>query len=278
MFANPVPGYIHPMDWVRPTGNIEMKINRGCKEHVAAGVGCALDIGNKQTGAPVYSMAAGKVTSRYIQNTPGLIGHGALIIRVTHADGWSTGYAHLQAFSVALGAIVTRGQQIGVLGATGYGITGPHLHTDAKLNNVAQDLWPLLDQNGADMIQGTWVSHISNKKATAVAGARFRDKPTLTSTVLATLPAGAIVLPVASVNSVAVNGSTLWYAAIMDTADANSTPDTLGYLHSSTLSALSPIESFGYTQAQVDAAVAKAKADATAANEAKWESWVTTHP
>jgi murein DD-endopeptidase MepM/ murein hydrolase activator NlpD len=146
MFATPVPGYLHPMGWQRPAGNLEFVVTRGCFEHVKSGVGCALDIGNARQGAPVYALAPGTVYERRVQSTPG-VGFGALIMRVRHANGWTSGYAHLQSFSVGINAIVKKGQQIGVLGATGQGISGPHLHTDVKLNGVARDLWPLLDQN-----------------------------------------------------------------------------------------------------------------------------------
>lgn len=245
MFATPVPGYLHPMGWQRPAGNLEFVVTRGCKEHVATGVGCALDIGNARQGAPVYAMQAGKVTSRYIQNTPGQVGHGALIMRVTHADGWSSGYAHLQSFSVGLNAIVGKGQQIGVLGATGYGITGPHLHTDVKLNGVARDLWPLLDQNiapvGDEMLQGTNPIQLNNK-VTSVLGAntRFRASPAVgTTPVLAIYGAGTVFTPDWEVTGTAVNGNAQWYGGW------GGTPKGLefGYLHTSVVAPLTPWES-----------------------------------
>lgn len=48
-------------------------------------------------------------------------------IRVSHADGWSTLYAHCSAAYVQAGDIVTMGQKIALVGATGE-VTGPHLH------------------------------------------------------------------------------------------------------------------------------------------------------
>lgn len=50
-------------------------------------------------------------------------------IRVRHADGWETGYAHLSRYAKGLkaGQRVSQGQVIGYVGSTGAS-TGPHLH------------------------------------------------------------------------------------------------------------------------------------------------------
>lgn len=48
-------------------------------------------------------------------------------IVVDHGNGYSTMYAHLQAFSVSTGDTVSQGQKIGEMGSTGWS-TGPHLH------------------------------------------------------------------------------------------------------------------------------------------------------
>lgn len=46
---------------------------------------------------------------------------------IKHADGLYTGYAHQSRIDVSVGQNVTKGQQIGLMGATGP-VTGPHLH------------------------------------------------------------------------------------------------------------------------------------------------------
>lgn len=296
MFGNPVPGYIHPKSWVRPAGNTDFRQSQTCSDHLARGAGCAQDISNQREGSPVLAMEAGKVTSRYIQNTPGKVGHGSLIMRVTGAgrlDGggyWSQGYAHLQSFSVPLGTIVTRGQQIGIVGSTG-APGQPHLHCDVKHhtsaapNGVAKDLWPLLDQNiippgGSDdvNIKGTWKANVTNKRATTVASARLRAEPSTAAVILGTYPAGTAVYPFAVVDGQAVNGSTEWFMACMDTADAAAAPDVIGYFHASTLTNWSAVESSGFTQDQLNAAVKAGKHSAATAVAAAADSAAGNFP
>ncbi len=52
-------------------------------------------------------------------------------VRVSHADGFATMYAHLQSISVRQGQKVELGQQIGTVGSTGLS-TGPHLHFELR--------------------------------------------------------------------------------------------------------------------------------------------------
>lgn len=48
-------------------------------------------------------------------------------LRIRHADGWETLYAHLQYLYVRPGEVVAPGQLLGTAGQTGRA-TGPHLH------------------------------------------------------------------------------------------------------------------------------------------------------
>ena len=54
---------------------------------------------------------------------------------LTHKDGYSTVYAHLNEFVAREGDMVTKGQLIGRVGETG-NATGPHLHFELLLNDV----------------------------------------------------------------------------------------------------------------------------------------------
>ena len=65
------------------------------------------------------------------------------IVYVDHGAGLITAYAHLSSALVAAGDTVTRGQQIGRVGATGR-VTGPHLHWTALYGRVAFDPADLL--------------------------------------------------------------------------------------------------------------------------------------
>ncbi len=81
----------------------------------------AVDFG-APTGAPVVAVANGTITSAGWNSG----GYGNLIL-IKHANGLTTGYAHLSKISVHSGASVKQGEVIGLVGATGLA-TGPHLH------------------------------------------------------------------------------------------------------------------------------------------------------
>jgi murein DD-endopeptidase MepM/ murein hydrolase activator NlpD len=64
-------------------------------------------------------------------------GYGNYVI-VIHANGFATVYGHMSRFAIASGTAVGKGQAIGYEGSTGYS-TGPHLHFEVRLNDVAQN-------------------------------------------------------------------------------------------------------------------------------------------
>ena len=78
-------------------------------------------------GTPVVAAASGRVT-RSTYNS--LLGN---YIRISHADGYETVYAHLSRRQVQRGQRVSQGQQIGREGSTGRS-TGPHLHFEIRRN------------------------------------------------------------------------------------------------------------------------------------------------
>jgi murein DD-endopeptidase MepM/ murein hydrolase activator NlpD len=77
--------------------------------------------GSSDFGTPALASAAGIVTSAAPNG-----GYGNQVV-VDHGGGWSSRVAHLSAFSVRVGQVVTVGQELGKVGSTGNS-TGPHLH------------------------------------------------------------------------------------------------------------------------------------------------------
>nr|WP_083332740.1 M23 family metallopeptidase [Hyphomonas sp. Mor2] len=90
------------------------------------------------TGTPIYAAGNGVVerASRY-----GGYGH---YIRVRHAKGYKTAYAHLSRYArgIRSGRSVRQGQIIGYVGSTGAS-TGPHLHYEVYKNGKPVDVMRL---------------------------------------------------------------------------------------------------------------------------------------
>jgi len=60
------------------------------------------------------------------------------VVYIDHGDGVVTGYFHMSKQEVAVGDTVERGQEIGLVGATGR-VTGPHLHWSARFGSLTID-------------------------------------------------------------------------------------------------------------------------------------------
>lgn len=95
-------------------------------------------------GTPVYAAGDGVVVE-----TRRWGGYGNWL-RIRHAGGWETGYAHLSRYAVGLrpGQPVRQGQVIAYVGSTGAS-TGPHLHYETWFNGKR------IDPKGAKVPQGT---------------------------------------------------------------------------------------------------------------------------
>jgi murein DD-endopeptidase MepM/ murein hydrolase activator NlpD len=91
------------------------------------------------TGTPVYAVADAEVTF------VGFRGRAGNLVRLRHAHGYETAYAHLSRFArgLASGDRVRQGELIGFVGNTGMS-TGPHLHFGMKLRGAWVD--PLAHQ------------------------------------------------------------------------------------------------------------------------------------
>ncbi|MCA0350475.1 MAG: discoidin domain-containing protein [Chloroflexi bacterium] len=81
----------------------------------------AIDIGGIALNRPIIATFFGTVVYRNEDSTYGKM------IKLQHPDGNVSWYAHLNAYSVALGEVVAQGQEIGLAGTTGNS-TGVHLH------------------------------------------------------------------------------------------------------------------------------------------------------
>ncbi|WP_295853654.1 M23 family metallopeptidase [uncultured Xylophilus sp.] len=83
-------------------------------------------------GTPVRTVGDGVVEFAGVQN-----GYGNVVF-VRHRDSHTTVYAHLSKINVARGQKVEQGQNVGLVGRTGWA-TGPHLHFEFRVNGVQQD-------------------------------------------------------------------------------------------------------------------------------------------
>ena len=89
------------------------------------------------TGDPIYAANRGVVA---LVDSFYLAGN---VVYVDHGNGIVTGYFHMSHAEVAAGDTVNRGQEIGLVGATGR-VTGPHLHWSARFGALTIDPADLL--------------------------------------------------------------------------------------------------------------------------------------
>lgn len=90
-----------------------------------------------QENSPVRAIAAGVVTwagPRY--------GYGRLVI-INDGGGYSTWYGHSKKVLVKVGDVVTRGEEIALLGTTGRS-TGPHVHLEVHHDGKTVNPWPFV--------------------------------------------------------------------------------------------------------------------------------------
>lgn len=92
---------------------------------------------NLDDGAPVFAAANGVVT--FAQIVPRGTWGGLVVIRHTLPDGKvvHTRYGHMSTLAVTAGQEVLRGQQIGTIGGTEYGVAD-HLHMDISLSGILE--------------------------------------------------------------------------------------------------------------------------------------------
>ena len=85
-----------------------------------------IDIADK-TGTEIYASKAGEVVYA------GWCGNYGNLVRIKHADGYETYYAHCSSILVSVGDQVAQNQLIARMGMTG-NATGPHVHFEIRIN------------------------------------------------------------------------------------------------------------------------------------------------
>jgi murein DD-endopeptidase MepM/ murein hydrolase activator NlpD len=90
-----------------------------------------IDIG-VPAGTPIHAAAAGTVIWCGWES-----GYGNLTV-IDHHNGLATAYGHQSKIEVSCGEDVAQGQEIGLVGCTGY-CFGPHLHFEVRVNGTPAD-------------------------------------------------------------------------------------------------------------------------------------------
>ena len=110
-------GFQMPVENARKTSGFGMRIHPlfgYSRFHRGTDYGAA-------SGTPIRAVTDGVVT------TAGWQGGYGRMVRLAHAGGLGSGYAHMSSIAVSHGAQVRQGQVIGYVGSSGFS-TGPHLH------------------------------------------------------------------------------------------------------------------------------------------------------
>lgn len=138
-------------------------VERGTKKVVSSGgtlvqQGDGISHGNMLWPVPIcHNMSRGYFAGHYaidiangpvtVRNKPCVAADGGKVVyagwyygygnyvKIQHANGLQTTYAHLNSISVVKGQQVSRGQQVGLVGNTGNS-SGPHLHFEVIRNGV----------------------------------------------------------------------------------------------------------------------------------------------
>ena len=127
-----------PMAFSRVTSGFAMRFHpilQTWRAHLGVDYGAA-------TGTPVRTVGDGVVEFAGVQN-----GFGNVVM-VKHNGSNTTVYAHLSKINVRAGQRVQQGENIGLVGATGWA-TGPHLHFEFRVNGMHKDPLTLARSNAS---------------------------------------------------------------------------------------------------------------------------------
>ena len=117
-----------PMAFSRVTSGFAMRFHpilQTWRAHLGVDYGAS-------TGTPVRTVGDGVVEFAGVQN-----GFGNVVF-VKHGGGNTTVYAHLSKINVRNGQRVQQGDNVGLVGSTGWA-TGPHLHFEFRVGGVHKD-------------------------------------------------------------------------------------------------------------------------------------------
>jgi len=117
-----------PVRYAPPlSGNLTILAAFGERAHPITGVVAShhgVDL-NAEEGTPVLATADGTVTKA---EYGAVYGHHVIL---THVDGSTSLYGHMQSLAVEAGQTVTAGKTLGLTGQSGWA-TGPHLHFELR--------------------------------------------------------------------------------------------------------------------------------------------------
>ena len=138
-------GSVNGAGWANPAGAGPITGVFGPRPDQPAGANAfhrGTDIGVAY-GSPIYAAHAGTVVYA------GWFGTYGYWIEIDDGDGIQTGYAHIRpgGIFVKVGQRVTAGQNIASVGQTG-AATGPHLHFEVRLDEVAVNAQPFMAARG----------------------------------------------------------------------------------------------------------------------------------
>jgi murein DD-endopeptidase MepM/ murein hydrolase activator NlpD len=120
--------YLRKLNFISPIAGT-IKISSVYKAVRANGFHNGVDIPSP-AGTAIIAPEKGTVLKVWFDNVYG----GGNSLRIQHAKGYVTGYAHCKSIAVKVGDKVAKGQKIATVGSTGTESTGNHLHFKAELN------------------------------------------------------------------------------------------------------------------------------------------------
>jgi len=135
-------------------------------QHFGMDFGCIAE-------TPVQAMADGHVASVYMDT------NGANTVVLEHAGGWKSYYVHLlKKPNLPVGLWVVSGQVIALSGATGKGVTGPHLHVEVKdPSGQIYDIGKLFGDTGGGVAAVSGVASAASATLTGSKAVRILVNP-----------------------------------------------------------------------------------------------------